>query len=593
MKSILIKPKLKYHNGIMIICFILLFSNNLIAQCWSFSIDNPSTLSQSMFPAADSGYFPDGNINVLEISSSYYAFWGMYRNYRSISNSPLLQNHIGQLNPTVSVFGGRQPDNGSSNGFNDGGMWLIGVKELDDGRLAGFFHAESHWYPRSTNGWLAYKSLGVAYSSDNGLTWGTPELILKHSNNKPASPEWSGLGDGCVIYNHLNNKYYTYYTPVSGSVSLSMAVSSNPNGGAGTWSKWYNGSFSQPGIGGLETPIAELSNNPGANPSVHWNTYLNKFIMVWHGWNEKLYISASIDGEVWETPQLLLDEGAKTWYPVIVGSSSTVGGQTVTLYYGNNFQPDGRRTLSYRTITFNNGIDIVPTTSQLLPNGRYSIRNSSNNKNLAATGASSFDGILVFPDIYADQRWDITHLGNNEYRLAHACCEGFLDVENSLCANTSQVLSTSSNSSSASQIWKIDKLSNDNFILRPKHCFTQALGRANYSSDNVVTLDFDTCNELQTWSFIAESLSSDDVQKENSITLYSNPVNNYLTINGFTNANNISLDIIDATGVIVASKVQNAHNNFIQVNVENLSSGLYFIKLKYLDRVKVLKFIKK
>lgn len=592
MKYILIPVKYKAPIAALLIVYIFLFSSNITAQCWSFSIDSPQTINQSTFPNDVRGYFPDGNINVLEIGSSYYTFWAMYKNYRSISNAPLLQNHVGQLNPSTSVFGGRETDNGSSNGFNDGGMWFIGIRELDDGRLVGFFHAESHWYPRTTQGWQAYKSIGVAYSNDKGLTWGTPELILKQSTNKPDAPEWSGLGDGCVIYNHLNNKYYCYYTPVSGSVNLSMAVSSDPEAAPDSWTKWYNGSFSQPGIGGLDSPIAGLSSRPGANPSVHWNTYLNKFVMVWHGWNEKLYISASDDGEVWESPQILLDEGDKTWYPVIVGTDSTKGGQTVTLYYGNNFQSDGRRTLSYRTITFNNGKDIVETSSQLLQNGRYSIRNVSNNKNLAATGASSFDGVLVFPDTYTDQRWDITHLGNNEYRLTHACCGGVLDVENSLCTNESQVLSTTLNSASTSQIWKIDILTDGNFVIKPKNCPTQALGRQSSSSDNVVTLDYDTCNELQSWSFVVESLSNDDFKQENLVSIQSNPVKNNLTINGLSNINNVLIDIVDIKGSILDSKAYTIQNDLVNVNVNNLTAGLYFIKIKYQKSVKTLKFLK-
>lgn len=590
MKPFQKEPKLKYKWSIMFVSFLLLFSNELIAQCWSFSLDNPSTLSQSMFPSEDRGYFPDGNINVLQLGSDYYAFWAMYRNYRSVANSPLLQDHIGQLDPTTSVFGGREPNNGTSNGFNDGGMWLIGVRELSDGRLAGFFHAESHWYPRTTQGWYAYKSIGVAYSSDKGLTWGTPELIMKYADNKPVSPQWSGLGDGCVIYNHLNNKYYCYYTPASGTTAISMATSADPDGDAGSWEKWYNGAFTQPGIGGLQTPVAGLSNSPGANPSVHWNTYLNKFIMVWHGWNGKLYISASDDGEVWDDAQLLLDEGSKTWYPVIVGTSSVNGGQAVTLYYANNFQTDGRRTMSQRTLTFSKGVK--ETANQLLPNGRYSIRNSSNNKNLAATGDSSFDGVLVFPDAFTDQRWDITHLGNNEYRLTHACCDGRLDTENSLCANFTQVLSATASDTSDSQIWKIDELTSGNFVLRPKHCLTQALGRENSSSDNVVTLDYDTCSTLQTWSFISETLSIDDFQKKNPLTLYPNPVSDQLTIKGFTNMDEISIDILDLRGTVVTKENLMAQNNFVNVDVAKLRSGLYYMKLSYLESVRIMKFIK-
>lgn len=562
----------------------------LLSQCWSFELDDSvSTVDQNMFPASDKGYFPDGNINVVQIGSNYYAYWAMYRNYRTLSNSPLLQNHENQLNPTTAVFGGREPDNGVSNGFNDGGMWLIGVRELSNGNLVGFFHAESHWYPRTTNGWFAYKSIGVAYSSDNGLTWSTPQLLLKQANDKPSSPQWSGLGDGCVIYNHLNNKYYSYYTPAAGATSVCMASSSDPSGTPGTWQKWYNGSFSQPGIDGLETPVAGLSLKPGANPTVHWNTYLNKFVMIWHGWDEKLYISASDDGEVWDDAKLLLDEGGKTWYPVMIGDDSVSGGQTVTLYYANNFQPDGRRTMSYRTLTFSKGVE--PPVGQLLADGRYEIRNTTNNKNLAATGASNFDGVLVFPDVYTDQRWDLEHLGNNEYRLTHACCGGRLDVENAQCTEGSQVLSTTANDNSMSQIWKIDRLVGGNYVIRPKHCLTQALGRESSTSDNVVTLDYDNCNELQTWAFIEESLSVKDVLKQN-LSIIPNPTKGICKINGFVDGGWLNMEIFNIDGKLVNSESFYVDQDSLEFNMQNLKNGFYFLKLELNKRVTTFKIIK-
>lgn len=319
---------------------------------WSFTLGERSILSQSGFPPGDSGYYTDGAVPVLKLGNQYYGFWARYRNYRTVASSPLLQDHLNQLNPLTPVFGGNQPNNGTANGFNDGGMWFIGMRQLNDGRLAGFFHAETHWYPRSTQGWYAYKSIGVAYSSDSGRSWGAPYQILKHELDKPTTPGWSGLGDGAVIYNHLNNKYYCYYTPATGVTAICMAASADPNGYVGSWKKWYNNSFSEPGLGGKQTAIAPLSMNPGSNPSVHWNTYLNKFVMIWHGWDGKLYISASADGEAWGTPKLLLEDGPKAWYPAIIGTSSVEGGQVIQLYYAYNFRADGRRTLASRTITF-------------------------------------------------------------------------------------------------------------------------------------------------------------------------------------------------------------------------------------------------
>ena len=319
---------------------------------WSFSLGNKSVISQASFPAEGRGYFTDSNIPVLKMGNQYYAFWSSFRSFRTVASTPFLQDHAKNLTPATAITGSRQPDNGTSNGFNDGGMWMIGVEKLNDGRLAGFFHAESHWYPRNTYGYTAYKSLGICYSSDSGKTWSAPVQLLKHQQNKPASPAWSGLGDACVIYNKAKGKFYAYYAPSSGMAAISMACSSDPTAAPGSWKKWYRGSFSQPGMGGAESAISNLSSKPGGNPSVHWNTYLNKYIMAWHGWDGKMYISASADGESWESPRLLLEDGPRAWYPVLIGSSSTEGGQSMTMYYACDFKDDGTRSLVYRTITF-------------------------------------------------------------------------------------------------------------------------------------------------------------------------------------------------------------------------------------------------
>lgn len=44
------------------------------------------------------------------------------------------------------------------------------------------------------------------------------------------------------------------------------------------------GSFSQPGLGGREGEVKELG-VWGGNPSITWNNYLQRWLMVWHGWD--------------------------------------------------------------------------------------------------------------------------------------------------------------------------------------------------------------------------------------------------------------------------------------------------------------------
>jgi hypothetical protein len=74
-------------------------------------------------------------------------------------------------------------------------------------------------------------------------------------------------------------------------------------------------------------------------PAVHWNTHLNRRVMVFHIYiNKNVYISSSKDGISWITPRLLIQHIAgdrrKAWFPTIVGTETEkVAGQRATLYY--------------------------------------------------------------------------------------------------------------------------------------------------------------------------------------------------------------------------------------------------------------------
>ena len=110
----------------------------------------------------------DGKISVGKYDDSglFTTYWSADNSLRQVSASPWLDENVNALTSDMEVFGKCiEP----VSGFYDGGAWFIGVHKLMDGRLAGFFHAESHWPGVSA----AYKSIGVTYSSDNGLTWET------------------------------------------------------------------------------------------------------------------------------------------------------------------------------------------------------------------------------------------------------------------------------------------------------------------------------------------------------------------------------------------------------------------------------------
>lgn len=324
--------------------FIFIISTSHIYGQWqvelSASIDVLNPIGYPHF-----AYYPDGHISVLPDGDEYIMFWAEFESHRSIGSSQFVEDQTA-LSPENAVFGRR----GNFDTYDNGGSWMMSVFRQEGEKFIGFFHAEDHWYPHTTNN-IAWKSLGVAYSENKGVTWSNAQQTITSSKPKPATPEWGGTGDCCVVWDHINNRWMCYFQ----EHILSMAISTDPNGAPGTWKKYYQGDFSEEGLGGQQTVLPGLSQYPGGNPSVHWNTYLSKWVMVWHGWSPpRIYVAVSDDGVSWDNPQSIIvsEEGGNAWYPTIIGVTDVEAGQIAKIYYAD-FGPNmAYRKFRARTITF-------------------------------------------------------------------------------------------------------------------------------------------------------------------------------------------------------------------------------------------------
>lgn len=295
--------------------------------------------------------YPDGHLSVLPSGDPNYPwmmFWSEFKSYRTLGTS---QTPEGQklLSPTGPVFGGES----TLNRWDNGGSWLYSVHRLPTNNLVGFYHAEDHWYPHVLGGGgnnIAWKSMAVTYSSDNGVTWEPGRQIITSDKPKPAQPTWGGAGDGTVIRDEANQRWVAIYQ----EHYLYMAISTDPLGQPGTWKKLYNGAFSEPGLGGKATPIANLRDQPGANPSVFWSITLGQWVMVWHGWNGNLYISASPDLMNWETPRLLLSPpaGRRFAYPTVIGRDDRQAYSRPMLYFADMSYEWSDRKFNQARLTF-------------------------------------------------------------------------------------------------------------------------------------------------------------------------------------------------------------------------------------------------
>jgi hypothetical protein len=85
------------------------------------------------------------------------------------------------------------------------------------------------------------------------------------------------------------------------------------DGEPGSWQKYANGQFSQPGLGGLGTPVIDQPPPDGPTtvyaglPSVSFNVALNRYVVVFQS-RLGVHMATSEDGVLWDTPRLIWQE---------------------------------------------------------------------------------------------------------------------------------------------------------------------------------------------------------------------------------------------------------------------------------------------
>ena len=138
-----------------------------------------------------------------------------------------------------------------------------------------------------------------------------------------------------------------------------MAASDANDGVSGSWKKWNGSDFAisgfdaATGLGGVDHKIEGLSSIAGANPSVMWNSYLKRWVMVYSSWGQAIYMSTSEDGLNWEKPISITDKEEPATYPNLISSKGDLEGAVIVkIYYGSNQNNLGIRDFAYRTITY-------------------------------------------------------------------------------------------------------------------------------------------------------------------------------------------------------------------------------------------------
>jgi hypothetical protein len=200
------------------------------------------------------------------------------------------------------------------------------------------YHAETHG--KSVRDF--HSVLGLAVSTDpSGVRFRDLGTIVE-PNLQRGRAEIGG-GTFAIVDSYLHVYFRDAYQG-GGSSELAVArapisdVIANALNEQGTeFTKYYNGSWSQPGLGGMSSPL-ELGNPWNAWASISHNDYLNQLVMVsaqGTATQPDLYLSTSSDGINWAPRQPLVLEPGEQFYPTLVGigPDATHLGTSFYVYY--------------------------------------------------------------------------------------------------------------------------------------------------------------------------------------------------------------------------------------------------------------------
>lgn len=239
------------------------------------------------------------------------------------------------------------------------GVWMEAIVPDDSGIWYGYYH---HERPADLCGRpdRQLPRIGAMRSSDNGATWTDLGIVL----DAPAGSEacessnrfvLGGVGDVTAALDRNHQDLYLYFSQYSRDraaqgvavARLAWADRDRPAGKLTIWNRgvWLPATpdarrdigWSYPSGSPLvasERPFHDPSpiNDVYWGPSIHWNTYLEQYVMVINRakdevfGEEGIYVAFSptlADPYRWSSPQRILSGGQ--WYPQVIGDEDGTG----------------------------------------------------------------------------------------------------------------------------------------------------------------------------------------------------------------------------------------------------------------------------
>ena len=241
-----------------------------------------------------------------------------------------------------------------------GPRWMESVIQDEDGTLYGYYHHEPIGLcPESPT--KTAPSIGAARSLDGGFQWTDLGIVITaDSTTRRCDTEnlyfVGGEGDFTAILDRDGEYVYfffsSYPSDLAGQgISVARLPWADRNRPAGRAVKWRNEVWETPAFAGRPTPFLpaaaswhEFLSDAFWGPSVHWNTALDRYVMLmtrtadaaWN--NEGIYVSyaeALDDPRGWSEPVRIIEGGA--WYPQVIGLERGVGTDSLAGEYARFF----------------------------------------------------------------------------------------------------------------------------------------------------------------------------------------------------------------------------------------------------------------
>jgi hypothetical protein len=238
--------------------------------------------------------------------------------------------------------------------------WIEATWVDQDGTMFAWYHHEPAGLCGTKH--LTAPEIGALVSYDGGINFTDLGIVLSNGYPIDCSAQngyfGGGNGDFTVVLSRKRTYFYFLFSNYGGPVNAQGVAVARMSfdrrySPVGAVQKYYNGNWLEPGNGGAVTPIfpatvawEQADTDAFWGPSVHWNTYLGKWVMLLNrsccspGWPQAgIYASFSSDlsnPAGWSQPLQLLEGGA--WYPQVIGRSpdgtDTLAGQVARFYMG-------------------------------------------------------------------------------------------------------------------------------------------------------------------------------------------------------------------------------------------------------------------